>query len=221
VLPPGNNPARPAAGEATQAGPARSPGRETETYVVRPNDSLWRIAKRKYGSAASQRVVNALYEFNKSRLEDPNKLRVGEKLVLPDLEELIRRGILEPVRRFGPGTIRPGRERTQAASRRDASSTAGLQSGRSPGRLADSASGAGRTAPEAQAAGRKWQWYTVRQGDRLARIAKEKLGDPNLWTEIHKLNRDRLSNPHLLRPGIRIRIPVRSSEPDSATQSQL
>jgi len=48
---------------------------ETTKYIVRPGDSIWRIAKQ-YGISRSEIV-----ELNK--LSDPNKLRIGQKLVLP------------------------------------------------------------------------------------------------------------------------------------------
>jgi nucleoid-associated protein YgaU len=49
--------------------------------------------------------------------------------------------------------------------------------------------------------------YTVRPGDTLSKIAKEKLGDPNAYTQILNANRDQLSDPNKIRPGQVLKIP--------------
>lgn len=47
-------------------------------------------------------------------------------------------------------------------------------------------------------AGRKT--YTVRAGETLSTIARERLGGAEHWEEIWQLNRDRIANPHLIYP---------------------
>jgi nucleoid-associated protein YgaU len=49
--------------------------------------------------------------------------------------------------------------------------------------------------------------YTVRPGDTLSKIAKEKLGDPGAYTEILNANRDQLSDPNKIKPGQVLKIP--------------
>ena len=49
--------------------------------------------------------------------------------------------------------------------------------------------------------------YTVRPGDTLSKIAKEKLGDPGAYTQIFNLNRDQLSDPNKIKPGQVLKIP--------------
>ena len=49
--------------------------------------------------------------------------------------------------------------------------------------------------------------YTVRPGDTLSKIAKEKLGDPTAYTEIFNANRDQLSDPNKIKPGQVLKIP--------------
>lgn len=51
--------------------------------------------------------------------------------------------------------------------------------------------------------------YTVQPGDTLSQIAKELYGDSRLWTLIFEANRDKLSNPGLIRVGMELRIPPR------------
>lgn len=43
--------------------------------------------------------------------------------------------------------------------------------------------------------------YTVRDGDCLWNIAKRCLGDGSRWPEIYELNRDKVSNPNVIRKG--------------------
>ena len=49
--------------------------------------------------------------------------------------------------------------------------------------------------------------YTVKAGDTLSKIAKEKLGDANAYQEIFNANRDQLSDPDKIKPGQVLKIP--------------
>ena len=49
--------------------------------------------------------------------------------------------------------------------------------------------------------------YTVKAGDTLSKIAKEKLGDANAYHEIFNANRDQLSDPDKIKPGQVLKIP--------------
>lgn len=49
--------------------------------------------------------------------------------------------------------------------------------------------------------------YTVKAGDTLSKIAKEKLGDSSAYMEIYNANRDQLSDPDKIRPGQVLKIP--------------
>jgi 2',3'-cyclic-nucleotide 2'-phosphodiesterase (5'-nucleotidase family) len=50
------------------------------TYVVRPGDALWNIARQFYGSG---NLWTAIYEANKQSLKDPNRIYAGQLLVIP------------------------------------------------------------------------------------------------------------------------------------------
>jgi outer membrane protein OmpA-like peptidoglycan-associated protein len=52
----------------------------TKEYTVKANDSLWKIAEKELGSGHRWKY---LYEINKERIKNPNKLKVGTKLVIP------------------------------------------------------------------------------------------------------------------------------------------
>ena len=51
------------------------------------------------------------------------------------------------------------------------------------------------------------QWYEVKSGDTLWKIAKEHYGDGSLYTEIFKANQDVLTDPDKIKVGQKLRIP--------------
>lgn len=53
----------------------------TREYVVQKGDSLARIAKRELGSEHRWRF---LHEFNKERIQNPDRLRPGQKILIPE-----------------------------------------------------------------------------------------------------------------------------------------
>lgn len=53
---------------------------ETKEYTIQKNDSLWGIAERELGSGHRWKY---LYELNKDRIKNPNKLKAGEVIVIP------------------------------------------------------------------------------------------------------------------------------------------
>jgi len=65
--------------EAT-ATAAESKGR---TYTVKSGDTLWKIAESMYGSGGKYMKI---FEANTDLLENPDKIRPGQKLVIPDIE---------------------------------------------------------------------------------------------------------------------------------------
>lgn len=62
-------------GLLAQQAPAES------TYQVKPGDSLWRIAKHTQGKGSAWRDLFAL---NKDKIRDPDIIRVGQHLALPN-----------------------------------------------------------------------------------------------------------------------------------------
>jgi len=60
-----------------QPSPASRPQR---TYTVKPGDSLSKIAKDFYGNANDYMRI---FEANKDTLNDPNKIQIGQELVIP------------------------------------------------------------------------------------------------------------------------------------------
>jgi len=50
--------------------------------------------------------------------------------------------------------------------------------------------------------------YTVKAGDTLSSIAKERLGSATAYPKIFEANRDQLTDPHKIQPGQVLKIPA-------------
>ena len=59
----------------------------------------------------------------------------------------------------------------------------------------------------APAAAAQAETYTVKAGDTLSKIAKEKLGNANAYMDIFNANKDQLSDPDKIKPGQVLKIP--------------
>jgi hypothetical protein len=68
----------PAAAAAAAAGAGKSSA--TRTYIVQPGDSLSKISKNFYGNANMYMII---FDANKDKLTDPNKINAGTELVIP------------------------------------------------------------------------------------------------------------------------------------------
>lgn len=55
-------------------------GKSKRTHVVKSGETLRKISKDYYGDPEKWKKI---WEANKSRIEDPNKLKVGTKLIIP------------------------------------------------------------------------------------------------------------------------------------------
>jgi nucleoid-associated protein YgaU len=51
------------------------------------------------------------------------------------------------------------------------------------------------------------QYYEVKKGDSLSKIAEQYYGDPMLYPRIFEANRDVLKDPNKIKPGQKLRIP--------------
>ncbi len=54
-----------------------------------------------------------------------------------------------------------------------------------------------------------YETYTVKPGDSLSKIAKQKYGNANLWKTIYEANKDRIKNPDLIQVGWDLKIPAK------------
>jgi LysM repeat protein len=69
-----------------ESGEAAEPASEIpgRTYTVKSGDTLWAIAAEMYGSGGKYMKI---FEANTNILDNPDKIRPGQELVIPDLEE--------------------------------------------------------------------------------------------------------------------------------------
>lgn len=61
--------------------------------------------------------------------------------------------------------------------------------------------------------GDQFETYTVKKGDNLWNISKEKLGDATKWPTIHGLNRSQIKNPDLIYPNQVLLLPIKIAAP--------
>lgn len=64
----------------TQEKVESEPQASTKEYTIQKNDSLWKIAAKEMGNGHRWKY---LYEFNKDRIKDPNKLKAGKVILIP------------------------------------------------------------------------------------------------------------------------------------------
>ncbi len=57
-----------------------APKASTREYTIQANDSLWKIAEKEMGNGNRWKY---LYELNKDRIKNPNKLRKGTVIIIP------------------------------------------------------------------------------------------------------------------------------------------
>ena len=65
---------------AAAAAAASGPSTTARTYTVQPGDSLSKISKEFYGNANQYMKI---FEANKDKLTDPDKIKAGMNLVIP------------------------------------------------------------------------------------------------------------------------------------------
>lgn len=65
---------------AVAAAAAGGASRTARTYTVRPGDSLSKISQEYYGNANQYMKI---FEANRDKLSDPDKIKVGMELVIP------------------------------------------------------------------------------------------------------------------------------------------
>ncbi|RPI16379.1 MAG: LysM peptidoglycan-binding domain-containing protein [Ignavibacteriae bacterium] len=61
-------------------GEAGGAAKSGKTYTVKSGDTLSKIAKEHYGDANR---YNEIFEANRDKLDDPNKIQPGQELVIP------------------------------------------------------------------------------------------------------------------------------------------
>lgn len=67
-------------GEASRESSEGGASRESRTYIVQSGDTLSKIAKEYYGDAGRYMDI---FNANKDKLTSPDKIQVGQELVIP------------------------------------------------------------------------------------------------------------------------------------------
>ncbi len=172
-------------------------------YVVQKGDSLGKIAKAHYDTAAA-RVVDFLARSNKGRIKNKDLVIEGQKLLIPALPA----EMVEPVGDFGPAKVNAVVRlvRGDELIRKDESDKRGEER-RAPKPALQLTAGGDRADPGTDRSGDAFHWYVVRPKDTLISIARKQLGSSERWHEIQSLNRQ--VKPTKMKPGDRIRLPSR------------
>ena len=63
-----------------QSGAASGQRTQQREYVVKPGDSLSKIAKQVYGNAGDWQKI---YQANRNTIKDPDLIHPGQKIILP------------------------------------------------------------------------------------------------------------------------------------------
>ncbi|MFC1737527.1 LysM peptidoglycan-binding domain-containing protein [Planctomycetota bacterium] len=146
-------------------------------YLVQANDSLASISKEVYGLEEGNRIANIERIF-----------KANTKLKSPDEIFEGQELIIPPLEdygkiRSGPGSVLPSSivQKVESIGKRHLSTEKKQESTEN--------------------------WYKVREGDNLWKIAENKLGDGNRYKEIVKLNTDILSDEDNLYVGMQLKLP--------------
>jgi 5'-nucleotidase len=52
----------------------------TKEYIIKKGDTLWKIAEKELGKGYRWKYI---YELNKDKIKNPNKLKSGTKILIP------------------------------------------------------------------------------------------------------------------------------------------
>jgi nucleoid-associated protein YgaU len=178
-------------------------------HTVQPGESLGKIAARYYGRSTPARV-DAIFNANRDVLNSIHSVRAKDELKIPQLD-VTQQIAFEPVSHFAPQEIPTNRSAARETEVRipipmDARAVPVADRSRAQRDAAD-ATDAGRS----DARPSDFRWYRVRTKDTLSRIAQRELGDEGRFVEIYLLNKDIIQNKNKIKPGMKIRLPLRKS----------
>jgi len=175
-------------------------------HTVQPGESLSKIAARYYGRATPARIT-AIFDANRKTLPSIDRVRAGNKLDIPALDDM-ETIAFEPVSNFPAADVVASRSRPRESVVRIpipvddtfAKSTLAANTARE------------HASPEPAAPTRPdFRWYEVRDKDTLSGIAQRELGNEKKFLDIAKLNRDIIRNKNVIKPGLKIRLPLRTA----------
>jgi nucleoid-associated protein YgaU len=196
--------------EATSTG-RKSPPRPLVEHVVQPGESISKVAALHYGRSTPERI-NAIREANRDRVKDIGSVRVGTRLIIPDLGEAA--SAFEPAPAFAAANLEappsPPENRIRIPLPIKNENETSLHRADAGRAIQPDSVRLSSIKPESDKASR-FQWYQVRKKDTLAGIARRELGSERRLTDIFQLNRDILRDKNTLKPGMKLRVPLRTS----------
>jgi len=183
---------------ASAPDPAPSEG---EVFVVRPSDTLSKVARAVYGRS-DRATIQALFEANRDQLKDINRVKVGQRLRVPPLTD---RPAAKASSKFRVVDAAPSEPLPSPAPRPSAPvrSASGSAKTRQVAYRSESGSRPSRTSGD-------WRWHVVKRNESLREIARRQLGNGERWREIYSMNKDRIRTPNRLIAGMRLRVPLTS-----------
>lgn len=178
--------------------PQRSQSSKGRYYVIRPGDTLGRIAESRYGTARPE-VLRKIQAANPRAIVDLDRVITGRRIVLPDLGLTAASGHTSG--QADAKTARTNHRLVDRATDR----TADRATSRSAVHADAERSGPG-SVDKAGAA--SWRWYEIKKGEVYTTLASRLLGSARRWRELAELNRDIFPDPARIRHGVRIRVPT-------------
>lgn len=173
-------------------------------HVVRRGENFWTISRLYYGTG---RFYKALWAANRATVPVIERLTIGTTIEVPPPEALERSLVERPEPPAAESISSPPRARQDRRTGRPPAVTLVLPVG-DPSTEAGSfvAAAAGPPAEAWPAVQRPV--HTVRRGENLRTIARDRLGDAHRTDEILRLNRDVIRDPHRLTPDLSLRLPA-------------
>jgi nucleoid-associated protein YgaU len=200
-------------------------------HTVQPGESVGKITAKYYGRSTPARI-EAVVKANRDRIKAAHQIKAGQKLDIPDLGEA--NSAFEPVTALSMTdftSIKPTTPPSSDAIRipipiRESVTPTATALRKVPATESETSFiqtvSATEPSRKNKAADASYQWYEVRPKDTLSRIARKMLGSEKHTNELYKLNKDRMANQNSLKPGMKIRVPVKSAamlEPQTAVSS--
>jgi nucleoid-associated protein YgaU len=199
-------------------------------HTVQSGESLGKIAAKYYGRSTPARI-EAIFKANRDRLKATHQVKAAQKLDIPDLGEA--NSAFEPVSVLSMSDFSAVKTppaptdaiRIPIPIRESAAPTGSALRKMSPSEAPTSIiQTAAVTSPSKKnkPADASYQWYEVRPRDTLSKIARRLMGSEKHTSDLYKLNKDRMANKNSLKPGMKIRVPVKTAamlEPQTAISS--
>lgn len=182
-------------------------------HVVQDGESLAVIAKKYYGQEEGNRksTIQMLYEANKNILESPDKIQVGDQLVIPKVKSAAAPQAVPAKKESAAGALLDKFKNvfTLADSKKNNMAVKEIFKEKDVSKNVSKDSITGDKKTEKPQSLKGVTEYTVQSGDYLYKIARKFLGDNDRYPEIAELNRDVLTNGDHLQVGMKLKIPKR------------